>query len=46
MIATFTWDGYVLRVCLASHRAQNRGGKGKSGLSLAIISGVALLCAL
>lgn len=34
MVVTVTHGGYIKRVPLASYRAQNRGGKGRSGLSM------------
>ena len=34
MVVTITYRGYVKRVPLATYRAQKRGGKGKSGLSM------------
>ncbi len=34
MVVTVTLGGYIKRVPLSSYRAQNRGGKGRSGLSM------------
>lgn len=34
MVVTVTLGGYIKRVPLSSYRAQKRGGKGKSGLSM------------
>ncbi len=34
MVVTVTLSGYIKRVPLATYRAQNRGGKGRSGLSM------------
>ncbi|WP_394355846.1 DNA topoisomerase (ATP-hydrolyzing) subunit A [Candidatus Trichorickettsia mobilis] len=34
MVVTVTHSGYIKRVPLATYRAQNRGGKGRSGLSM------------
>ncbi len=34
MVVTVTLGGYIKRVPLATYRAQNRGGKGRSGLSM------------
>jgi DNA gyrase subunit A len=34
MVVTVTLGGYIKRVPLTSYRAQNRGGKGRSGLSM------------
>lgn len=34
MVMTVTLGGYIKRVPLATYRAQNRGGKGRSGLSM------------
>jgi len=33
MVVTFSHEGYVKRVPLATYRAQRRGGKGRSGMS-------------
>lgn len=33
MVVTFTHGGYIKRVPLATYRAQNRGGKGRSGMA-------------
>lgn len=34
MVVTVTLSGYIKRVPLATYKAQNRGGKGRSGLSM------------
>jgi DNA gyrase subunit A len=34
MVVTVTLGGYIKRVPLATYKAQNRGGKGRSGLSM------------
>ncbi len=34
MVVTVTLSGYIKRVPLVTYRAQNRGGKGRSGLSM------------
>ena len=34
MVVTVTHSGYIKRVPLVTYRAQNRGGKGRSGLSM------------
>ena len=34
MVVTFTHGGYVKRVPLTTYRAQHRGGKGRSGMSM------------
>ncbi len=34
MVVTVTLGGYIKRVPLSTYRAQNRGGKGRSGLSM------------
>lgn len=34
MVVTYTLGGYIKRVPLSTYRSQNRGGKGRSGLSM------------
>jgi DNA gyrase subunit A len=34
MVVTYTIGGYIKRVPLSTYRSQNRGGKGRSGLSM------------